>query len=408
MKKILLLTSVLFLFSCDRNEHEIQPHENLNLENKHFVSYERITKIVNNNNFKNFISRFHGDARKKKSLISDSLIITESKEFKDKDSVTAFYFTKLSNNQFVIFPADDRSHAVMGVMDNENDLKISDLPTEFSYWIEEEIDAIEYARDNNLQQTEEIEKEWLNLSRIAPIDDPTICYGAYHETKSPLLTTNWGQGYSYNALTPNLGCSSGYLNGHAPTGCVATAAAQIMKYFQHPVNYNWSEMPNNYGSIATAQLMSDIGSVVSMDYDCSGSGTKTQKLVQLSPMNSFNPMKNIFGYSDAQFGDYNYNTVVSEISQNKPVIISGGEKKYWIGIFAYYADGHAWVADGYMRGFECFYDDNGNVNGGYGYLLLHLNWGWDGSFNGYFGFNNFSVNNDSYNYKNKMVYGIRK
>lgn len=100
--------------------------------------------------------------------------------------------------------------------------------------------------------------------------------------------------------------------------------------------------------------------------------------------------------------------MLSEISQNKPVILSGGEKKYWLGLIPYYADGHAWVADGYMRGFECYYDDNGNVNGGYGYVLFHMNWGWNGSYNGFFGLNNFSVAGDSYNYKRKMVYGIRK
>ena len=100
--------------------------------------------------------------------------------------------------------------------------------------------------------------------------------------------------------------------------------------------------------------------------------------------------------------------MLSEISQNKPVILSGGEKKYWLGLIPYYADGHAWVADGYMRGFECYYDDNGNVNGGYCYVLFHMNWGWNGSYNGFFGLNNFSVAGDSYNYKRKMVYGIRK
>ena len=84
-----------------------------------------------------------------------------------------------------------------------------------------------------------------------------------------------------------------------------------------------------------------------------------------------NPFKNVFGYTNALFGDFNRNTVVSELSQNKPVIMSGGEKKYWAGLIPYYADGHAWVADGYMRGFACFYDNYGNVNGGYGYLLFH-------------------------------------
>lgn len=33
-------------------------------------------------------------------------------------------------------------------------------------------------------------------------------------------------------------------------------------------------------------------------------------------------LKNVFGYTNALFGDFNRNTVVSELSQNKPVIMS--------------------------------------------------------------------------------------
>lgn len=65
-------------------------------------------------------------------------------------------------------------------------------------------------------------------------------------------------------------------------------------------------------------------------------------------------------------------------------------------------------SDGYMHGFECFYDENGYVNGGYGYLLFHMNWGWSGSYNMFCGLNNFSAAGNTFNYKRKMIYGIRK
>lgn len=395
MKKILTILIGIVLLSCERDNVEMKQIDNST--EKHFVSFEKISKIVNNKSFKTFLSKFKNEELKNKSLYSDSLIITDYKEYKDKNNTSAFYFTQLSNNQLILFAADNRSHPVMAIMDTENNTTIDEIPTEFSYWIDEEIHAIEFARDNNVVQSSEIAKEWTTYQRIPP-DDPKVCTNAYYENKTALLTSNWGQGVGYNNYTPNQNCSS-YSNGNTPTGCVATAMAQVMRYYQYPTSYNWSSMPNNGGSNATSLLMKDVGTNVDMSYGCDGSGTKATNAA-----GAFTK----FGYSKAYSGDYNYNTVVSEISQNKPVIISGGEKKYWAGIFAVYADGHAWVADGYIRGFECFYDDNGNVNGGYGYLLLHINWGWSGSFNGYFGFNNFSVNNDSYNYKNKMVYGIRK
>ena len=46
---------------------------------------------------------------------------------------------------------------------------------------------------------------------------------------TPLLKSKWGQiGYQYNSLTPLFNGS------HSPSGCVATAVAQIMYYHQWP------------------------------------------------------------------------------------------------------------------------------------------------------------------------------
>ena len=53
-------------------------------------------------------------------------------------------------------------------------------------------------------------------------------------------------------------------------------------------------------------------------------------------------------------------------------------------------------------------DENGYVNGGYGYLLFHMNWGWSGGYNMFCGLNNFSAAGNTFNYKRKMIYGIRK
>ena len=397
--------------SCE-NSDDTTNVQNENSVEKHFVTIEQIKQIVENRPFQDFLSKFKNNEILRVNNVIEDLTISDFTEYKDKNDVTAFYLTQLTDNSIVLFAADDRSHTIMGVTDfNDPNALLADIPEEFNYWLEEEIEAIEFARDNYLVPTDEVETEWLSYKLPPPPPPPYECTNEFHETKWPLLTTTWGQGYGYNNYTPNLGCSN-YSNGNAPTGCVATATAQVMKYFQHPATYNWSAMPNNFGSNATSQLMVDIGSTSSMDYGCDGSGTKLYKLVRPNPFQlSNNPFKNVFGYTNALFGDFNRNTVVSELSQNKPVIMSGGEKKYWAGLIPYYADGHAWVADGYMRGFACFYDNYGNVNGGYGYLLFHLNWGWGYSYrhlNGFFGFNNFSVNGDSYNYKRKMIYGIRK
>src|SRR5574344_629556 len=87
------------------------------------------------------------------------------------------------------------------------------------------------------------------------------------ETISSFITTQWNQGSPYNLLCPKV--SSTLTNGY--TGCVATAMAQILKYYNYPATgkgngkyyvingkdttaysadisttYDWNNMSNNY------------------------------------------------------------------------------------------------------------------------------------------------------------------
>jgi len=63
-----------------------------------------------------------------------------------------------------------------------------------------------------------------------------------------------------------------------------------------------------------------------------------------------------------------------------------------------YSGGHCWVADGYQESSLC-----GNM-----YLFFHMNWGWGGQHNGWFGLTNANSGNGNYQYKRQMVIGIKK
>ncbi|MEI9934863.1 MAG: C10 family peptidase [Ferruginibacter sp.] len=57
------------------------------------------------------------------------------------------------------------------------------------------------------------------------------------------MPITWGQDCSYNNLCPNSNCSD--CSPEAVTGCVATAMAQVIRYW-HPTNsfnYNYTSMP---------------------------------------------------------------------------------------------------------------------------------------------------------------------
>ena len=113
---------------------------------------------------------------------------------------------------------------------------------------------------------------------------------------APLLKTRWNQNNGYNNQCP----FDSAANARCYTGCVATAAAQVMKYWNHPevgrgshsythpkygtlsagfdtTHYQWSRMSNAISAgttperiAAMAQLMAHVGIAVDMTYGPSG------------------------------------------------------------------------------------------------------------------------------------------
>ena len=194
----------------------------------------------------------------------------------------------------------------------------------------------------------------------------------------PLLTCKWSQYDPFNKYTP---LSNGQ---HTPTGCVATATAQVMFYNKWPKNrpqdyiastgddakksatYWWDEMKNTTNDMRTEHsrqavgvLMSDIGKAVNMRYYYSGSDSNLQY--------ACNALRDKFDYT-VRYLDKNFlpaneflNEVMQEISDGYPVLVVGGP--------------HAFVYDGY--------DEQG---------LIHTNWGWGGENDGYFDINIVTLN----------------
>ena len=194
----------------------------------------------------------------------------------------------------------------------------------------------------------------------------------------PLLTCKWSQYDPFNKYTP---LSNGQ---HTPTGCVATATAQVMFYNKWPKNrpqdyiastgddakksatYWWDEMKNTTNDMRTEHsrqavgvLMSDIGKAVNMRYYYRGSDSNLQY--------ACNALRDKFDYT-VRYLDKNFlpandflNEVMQEISDGYPVLVVGGP--------------HAFVYDGY--------DEQG---------LIHTNWGWGGENDGYFDINIVTLN----------------
>ena len=131
-----------------------------------------------------------------------------------------FYVFNLNDNQgWVIVADDDRSTPILGYSDSGN-FVMENMPENIEDWLVGISSEIQYIIDNEFV-TEENTQQWDEL--IAGI--VTEKGG---NAVSPLVTTRWDQDPYYNNL-----CPYSYIYGQRTvTGCVATAMAQVVNFYQ--------------------------------------------------------------------------------------------------------------------------------------------------------------------------------
>jgi len=304
-----------------------------------------------------------------------------------------YYIFDINENKgFVIIAADDDVYPVLGYSfeGNYNDEK-DKLPPNFSAWMDNYSDQIVYARENSLSADATISEKWSELTIFNP--DP-----GNMDNVNPLLTTNWDQGYYYNALCP---VDNGGPGGHVYVGCVATAMGQIMKYHNYPdqgngthtyycypygsqtadfgaTTYNWSLMPNQLYSNNTevATILYHCGVGVNMQYSASGSGAYSDDardaLVDYFIYSSDAQLLTKASYSTTAWE----NMLKNDLEAERPL--------YYAGFGG--GAGHAFVCDGYQ-----------------GTNYFHFNWGWSGYANGYFYLNNLNPGGYSFNQNQEAI-----
>ncbi|MDR0891123.1 MAG: C10 family peptidase [Mediterranea sp.] len=218
-----------------------------------------------------------------------------------------------------------------------------------------------------------------------------------------LSFNDWGQGFPYNDLAPVIDGQKAY------TGCVATATAIIMAFYEYPSSndgytYNWSDMVNQMqypidtdcSNPATraqiARLFQQISISKNLDISfgigADGSGTQSSYIPRT--------LRN-FGYSNGgSYGGYNETTITNELMSGYIAAVSGYaaktvKKKKFLGITistrTTYSRGHTWVLDALMKRerTRTILNNNTTISSDTETeYLVHCNWGWDGKDNGYY------------------------
>jgi hypothetical protein len=294
-----------------------------------------------------------------------------------KGKQTFMYVTTYVDSGFVIVAGNKKVEPVLAYSSSGKfpAKSLNDtIPGGLGIWLNNTKRRIKRANESNGKAN----KQWKDLINPQYIEPGEPTCNDVTETVGPLLTTTWGQYDGYNEKVKS--CGDGE---NAPTGCVATAMAQVMRYYEWPNTYNWSIMPDishnplYEGSQEIAQLMADIGEdhLLDMDYSCDpdeGSGAETNRID-----NAFRKL----GYSDAvEEREYSYSRVKQELKYKRPVIMDGRDNR---GTWYYWDDEiHAWVVEGYRWSKLC---DTGST-----YLHFYMNWGWEGKYDGWYAVNDFT------------------
>lgn len=204
----------------------------------------------------------------------------------------------------------------------------------------------------------------------------------------PLLQSVRGQSAPYNLSCPYYTTEEGTSTQRCLTGCVATALEQILTYYRQPAQLqdslarmetphyvvegvpagtpvDWAHVRDIYAegaySEAEARAVADLslwcGMMAGMNWGLEASGA------QIRPLEA--AVCRVLGYKDVRYADsYRYTPadwermMRTEIEAGRPVLYTG-----YTGLI----QGHAFVLDGQ--------DASG---------LFHVNWGYDGAYDGYF------------------------
>ena len=293
------------------------------------------------------------------------------------------------------------------------------MPENAHSWLQGYSDEIQYAIDSKMKASAETSKLWKDLI------DGNSKAGKATPVVNNLLSTTWDQNPLYNNLCPY----SNYYSQLTVTGCVATAMAQIMKYWGYPSNgigshsythtayydengnyhdamgelsadfgntvYDWNNMPASLNSNSTndqinavATLMYHCGVSVEMDYgviQIGGSGAVTAYVA--------NALQTYFNYQTCTFrtkANYSENQWIQmlkdELDAGRPLQYSGRG-----------TGGHSFVCCGY---------DSDNY--------FYFNWGWSGHNDAFYALNNLvpgsgGAGGGSYSFTNDQaaIFGIQ-
>ena len=312
----------------------------------------------------------------------------------DSLNVPSMYLFTASEG-WIIMAATTSMSPVVGYADDEV-FDMQRVPPQMEWWLESYNEIVCATQISDAEKPLGDNADWLVLANHqVKVNGP--------KGNVVLMKERWDQGEpdgrQWNMMCPLINDSV------CPTGCVATAMAQICHYYKYPVRpvdsisytfrywdmeqgtlsktlsinfsdsaaFDYDLMPNaevypqtsNYDArMEASRLGYYLGVSVKMQYEPSGSGTQSSRVPSA--------MKKYFKYQRGTLFDRSVSNpsqdtafvgkIRRDLEKGYPVYMSGSSSSN----SGVHAAGHAWVCDGYSTT-----DSN----------MYHMNWGWGGSGN---------------------------
>ncbi len=287
-------------------------------------------------------------------------------------------FNAEENRGFVLVAGDSRARQILGYSLTGN-ISFDNMPVQLQSLLEsyqKQMDRLASLREETTWRSEYAGKE----------NEGTLRAPMKAKSAGPLLGgIQWNQDAPFNNLCPQ----DRYYSERTPAGCVAIAAAQIMRFYRYPehgigsrnystdtqrlpvsadfenTTYDWANMREDYNGTyteaeanAVATLCYHVGVACKMDYDYLNGSGATAKETAKAFTRYFNYDRNLEYIDRTHYTEADWEALLrKEIDAGRPILQFGEGP----------SGGHAFVCDGY--------DEEG---------FFHYNWGWGGMSDGYF------------------------
>ncbi len=306
---------------------------------------------------------------KKSEVPANIRSLKKIKKEPHSSSYSTYYIFNLEDHAgYVVIAGDDRVRPVLAYAENGS-LDDTDMPEACRFWL------TQYdAEINSLGAQKESCQKY-----VSPRSSNVIS-----ERVEPLIQTKWDQKYPYNIYSPE-----NEFGGRCLTGCVATATAQVMRYYSYPERgtgkvvyadnnfkiertldfstlapFEWDNMTFTYDYStpiekcnAVANLMKAVGHGVKMQYSTEASMAYHRSAGE-ALIEYFGYDRNLHLYERTLMSAEEWEKILlGELNAGRPVIYDGRNPDM----------GHTFICDGY--------DGEG---------MFHFNWGWSGTSDGYF------------------------